>query len=44
MSLKTKEQYIESLRNMKPVAYMFGEKVKNIVDHLGCGQGLKLPL
>jgi 4-hydroxybutyryl-CoA dehydratase/vinylacetyl-CoA-Delta-isomerase len=33
MSLKTKEQYIESLRNMKPVAYMFGEKVKNIVDH-----------
>jgi 4-hydroxybutyryl-CoA dehydratase / vinylacetyl-CoA-Delta-isomerase len=33
MSLKTKKQYIESLRNMKPRAYMFGEEVKSVVDH-----------
>ncbi len=33
MGIMTKEEYIESLRRMKPVAYMFGEKVTNIVDN-----------
>lgn len=33
MSLMTKEQYIESLRKMNFNLYIFGEKVKNIVDH-----------
>jgi len=33
MGLKTKEQYIESIRALKPTAYMFGERVTNIVDN-----------
>ncbi len=33
MGLKTKEEYIESLRRMKPTAYMFGEKIENVVDN-----------
>ena len=33
MGLKTKEEYIESLRQMKPTAYMFGEKITNIVEN-----------
>jgi 4-hydroxybutyryl-CoA dehydratase/vinylacetyl-CoA-Delta-isomerase len=33
MGLKTKEQYIESLRQLKPTAYMFGEKITRIVDN-----------
>lgn len=33
MGLKTKEEYIESLRQMKPSAYMFGERITNIVDN-----------
>lgn len=33
MGLKTKEEYIESLRTLKPTAYMFGERLTNIVDN-----------
>ena len=33
MGLMTKDEYIESLRQMKPTAYMFGEKVTNAVDN-----------
>lgn len=33
MGLKTKAQYIESLRKLKPAVYMFGEKVENAVDN-----------
>jgi 4-hydroxybutyryl-CoA dehydratase/vinylacetyl-CoA-Delta-isomerase len=33
MGLKTREEYIESLRQMNPTAYMFGEKVTNVVDN-----------
>jgi len=33
MGIKTSEEYIESLRQMKPAAYMFGEKITNIVDN-----------
>ncbi|MFH0974187.1 MAG: 4-hydroxyphenylacetate 3-hydroxylase N-terminal domain-containing protein [Spirochaetota bacterium] len=33
MGIKTKEQYIESLRSLKPVVYMFGKRVTDIVDN-----------
>jgi len=33
MAVKTKEEYIESLRKLKPVVYMFGERVINVVDN-----------
>ena len=33
MPLKTREQYIESLRQLKLKVYMFGELVENPVDH-----------
>jgi len=33
MALKTKQQYIESLRKLKPTVYMFGEKIENPVDN-----------
>ena len=33
MGVKTKAAYIESLRQMKPTAYMFGERITNIVDN-----------
>lgn len=33
MAIKTKEEYIKSLRKMKPVVYMFGERVNNVVDN-----------
>ncbi|MFH1241085.1 MAG: 4-hydroxyphenylacetate 3-hydroxylase N-terminal domain-containing protein [Pseudomonadota bacterium] len=33
MGLKTKEEYIESLRQMNPAAYMFGEKIACVVDN-----------
>ncbi|MDA8125477.1 MAG: 4-hydroxybutyryl-CoA dehydratase, partial [Deltaproteobacteria bacterium] len=33
MGLMTKNEYIESLRKLKPTVYMFGEKVENVVDN-----------
>ncbi len=33
MGLKTKEEYIASLRRLRPRAYMFGERITEIVDH-----------
>lgn len=33
MAVKTAEQYYESLKNIKPTAYVLGEKVKNIHEH-----------
>lgn len=33
MGIKTREEYIESLRQLKPTAYMFGEKITDIVDN-----------
>ncbi|RJR48382.1 MAG: 4-hydroxybutyryl-CoA dehydratase [Desulfobacteraceae bacterium] len=33
MGLKTREEYIESLRKMKPEVYMFGERIANVVDN-----------
>jgi 4-hydroxybutyryl-CoA dehydratase/vinylacetyl-CoA-Delta-isomerase len=33
MGLKTKEEYIESIKALKPTAYMFGERITNIVDN-----------
>jgi 4-hydroxybutyryl-CoA dehydratase/vinylacetyl-CoA-Delta-isomerase len=33
MGLKTKQEYIESLRAMKPTVYMSGERVASVVDN-----------
>jgi len=33
MALKTKQQYIESLRKLNPTVYMFGERIENPVDN-----------
>jgi 4-hydroxybutyryl-CoA dehydratase/vinylacetyl-CoA-Delta-isomerase len=33
MAIRTKEEYIESLRKQKPKVYMEGEEIKNIVNH-----------
>ena len=33
MAIKTFEQYVASLRKLRPTAYMFGEKIKNVVDN-----------
>ncbi len=33
MPLKTKEQYIESLRKLNLKVYMFGKAIDNVVDH-----------
>lgn len=33
MALKTAEQYIESLSQLKPIVYILGERVESFVDH-----------
>ena len=33
MGVRTREEYIESLRKQKPNVYMDGEKIENLVDH-----------
>ncbi len=33
MGVMTKAEYLESLRRMNPVVYMFGERVPNVVDN-----------
>src|SRR5512136_769956 len=33
MGVKTLEEDVESLRKLKPTAYMFGEKLENVVDN-----------
>ncbi len=33
MGIMTKNEYIESLRQLGPTAYMFGEKISNVVDN-----------
>ena len=33
MGLKTKEEYIESIKQMNPTAYMFGNKIDCVVDN-----------
>ncbi|NLK72824.1 MAG: 4-hydroxybutyryl-CoA dehydratase, partial [Clostridiales bacterium] len=33
MALKTPQQYLDDLRQLKIDLYMFGEKVENYVDH-----------
>jgi 4-hydroxybutyryl-CoA dehydratase/vinylacetyl-CoA-Delta-isomerase len=33
MAIRTKQEYIESLRKQNPKVYMAGEEIKNIVDH-----------
>jgi 4-hydroxybutyryl-CoA dehydratase/vinylacetyl-CoA-Delta-isomerase len=33
MALKTREQYIQSLRNSQKRVFLFGEEIENYVDH-----------
>ena len=33
MAVKTLEEYLQSLRKLKPTVYMFGEKIENPVDN-----------
>ena len=33
MGMMTAKEYVESLRKMKTVVYLFGERVENFVDH-----------
>ncbi len=40
MAIRTREEYIESLRRQRPNVYMNGEKIENIVDHPAFRVGL----
>lgn len=33
MGIMTKDEYIESIRKLKPTVFMFGEKITNVVDN-----------
>ncbi len=33
MGLKTREEYLESIREMNPTVYMFGERITNVLDN-----------
>ncbi len=33
MGLMTKAEYLESLRALRPTAYMFGQKVESVLDN-----------
>ena len=41
MGLKTKQAYLDSIRQMKPTAYMFGEKIDSVVDNPRLRAGLE---
>jgi 4-hydroxybutyryl-CoA dehydratase/vinylacetyl-CoA-Delta-isomerase len=41
MGLKTKKEYIDSLRKLKPTVYMFGERVSSVVDNLRLFAGIE---
>ncbi len=41
MGIMTKDEYIESLRKMKPTAYMFGERITNVVDNPRLRKGIE---
>jgi 4-hydroxybutyryl-CoA dehydratase/vinylacetyl-CoA-Delta-isomerase len=42
MGLKTREEYIESLRQMKPSAYMLGERITSVVDNPRLRAGIEV--
>jgi len=41
MGLMTKAEYIASLKKMKPTAYMFGEKVENVLENKRIRAGIE---
>ena len=41
MGLKTKDEYIESIRALNPTVYMFGEKIENVVDNARLRAGIE---
>jgi|GEM_PF-2078257 len=40
MALKTKQECIKSLKQLKPMVYMFGEKIENPVDNPRIAAGI----
>ncbi len=40
MALKTKQEYIKSLKQLKPTVYMFGKKIENPVDNPRISAGI----
>jgi len=40
MAIKTFDEYLASLRKLKPVVYMFGEKIENPIDHPRIRKGI----
>ena len=40
MGIKSFDQYVESLRKLKPTVYMFGEKIENAIDHPRIRKGI----
>jgi len=41
MAVKTFEQYLESLKKLKPTVYMFGEKIEHPIDHPRIRKGVE---
>jgi 4-hydroxybutyryl-CoA dehydratase/vinylacetyl-CoA-Delta-isomerase len=42
MAIKSRDEYIESLRKQKPKVYMQGERVESIIDHPALKAGLNM--
>ncbi len=40
MAIKTFDEYLASLKKLKPLVYMFGEKIDNPVDHPRIRKGI----
>ena len=40
MAIKSFDQYVESLKKLKPTVYMFGEKIENPIDHPRIRKGI----
>jgi 4-hydroxybutyryl-CoA dehydratase/vinylacetyl-CoA-Delta-isomerase len=40
MAIKSFDQYVESLRKLKPTVYMFGERIENPIDHPRIRKGI----
>ena len=40
MAIKTFDEYLASLRKLKPAVYMFGEKIENPIDHPRIRKGI----
>ncbi len=43
MGVRTREEYVESLRRQRPNVYMDGQKIENLVDHPAFRTGITRP-